>query len=122
MTVMKYSIQKKNSRTTSKKITVINQLFLSLIGKYKLLIITTIGEEMDGDKKAILDITTKGWEKNIIDNLAKSINSRYKYQITFETSDGRTKWAYSNDPVMTEMYLRTIGAIILKTEIQNEST
>jgi len=74
---------------------------------------------MAQDKKKILDVTTKGWEKNIIDNLSKSINSRYKYEITFETSDGRTKWVYSNDPVTTETYLRAIGAIILKTKIQN---
>jgi len=86
------------------------------------LFINAIGEEMDGDKKKIMDITTKGWEKNMINNLAKVINSRYKYEITFETSDGRTKWAYSNDPVTTEMYLRSIGAIILKTELQNEPT
>jgi len=72
--------------------------------------------KMEDHKKA-LDVTTKGWSKNAIEQLRqKLIDQGIKFKVEVKLKTGTTKWLYARDPDDVQPYCEQVGAKIIKIE------
>lgn len=66
--------------------------------------------------KKILDVDSRKWSKKDQDKMEPHLR-KYKYQIDYIQSDGRKRFAYTNEePELMTLYFKKIGAKILKVK------
>lgn len=65
------------------------------------------------EPKKILDADTRKWSKKDIEEIKPHLK-KYKYQVNFKMPGGIIRFAYTDDPVVTKAYMKSVGAKIVK--------
>jgi len=65
------------------------------------------------DKIKILDADTTKWSKKDKEKIKPHLK-KYSYQVNFQQTNGKVRYAYCNDPIPVELYLKSQGSKILK--------
>lgn len=66
-------------------------------------------------QKKALDVTTKGWDKNGLQQLKQKINDQnYRWEATILTKEGKKKFCYFRSKVDLEIMAKQEGYKILK--------